>query len=193
MPDVDIDVANRNHALSDLRYVPAVEMRQRQRVRHPCSVYFQDIPVDPLDHMAVWDFRTATAKGYFDVDLIHNTIYDHVRDETHLVALLAREPPWERFDDPATVAKLAHIHDYYYIVQIIRPRNIIDVAICIALPRPGKRHLTYRPRAEIDREIWLPVVTDPGQKKKYYYKKSHAIAYAASIIVQLNLLIEHEQ
>ena len=63
------------------------------------------------------------------------------------------------------------------------PRSIEDLAICIALPRPGKAHLINKPRSEINREIWMK--TD-----NYYFKKSHAIAYASAIVVQLNLMIE---
>jgi len=185
VPDIDIDVANRNLALHALQHVPAVEMRQHQRIRHPCGVYFHDIAVDPVDHMAVWDYQTAASKGYFKVDLINNTIYRDVRDEQHLDTLLHREPRWQLFEDPTIVERLAHIHDYYDIVQIIHPQSITDVAICIALPRPGKRYLIHRPRNEIDRDIWLPT-------QKYYFKRAHAISYAASIIVQLNLLVEQD-
>lgn len=49
--------------------------------------------------------------------------------------------------------------------------------------RPGKAHLIKRPRFEIMRDIWIPTTA-------YHYKKSHAIAYAASIVIQLNLLVE---
>src|ERR1044071_9638191 len=130
--DIDIDVADRNAALDGLRHVPAVEVHQGMRHRHHCGGSFQDIPVDPLDGMAVWEHHDAEARGYTKLDIIHNTIYDEVRDEMHLVDLLTTEPRWELFADEAVVnteprwelfaveavvGKLAHIRDYFDVVQ----------------------------------------------------------------------------
>jgi hypothetical protein len=106
-----------------------------------------------------------------------------VRDENHLVELLTKEPPWDVLDDRDILGALAHVGDYYDIVQMIQPRSIEDLAVCIALPRPGKYHLIGRSRAEIDREIW-------NKTEKFYFKKSHAVAYSSAIVVQLNLMIE---
>jgi hypothetical protein len=182
MTDIDIDFAQRDKALDGLSYVFAVE-RGAARRRHPTGVYFQNIPIDPIDTMAVWDYEVAEQKGYFKLDLLHNTIYRDVRDESHLTALLATEPPWHRLADSAVVCKLAHIGRHNAIVQSITPTSVEDLAVCIALIRPGKAHLVGRPRHEIDRDIWLPT-------EKYYFKRSHALSYAATIVVQLNLLIE---
>jgi hypothetical protein len=44
-------------------------------------------------------------------------------------------------------------------------------------------HLIGRPRFEIMRDIWTPT-------EAYFYKRSHALAYAASIVIQINLLVE---
>jgi len=182
--DIDIDFADRDLALEGLQHVAAAEIRDTRRLRHLSGVYFHDIPVDPFDGLAVWDYQTATAKGYFKVDFLNNTVYRGVRDEAHLIKLLATEPPWNAFDEPDIVGNLVHIHGYFDIVQMIRPRSIMDLAICIALPRPGKRYLIGRSRAEIVLDIWKPT-------EKYYFKKSHAVSFGASIVVQLNLMIEH--
>jgi hypothetical protein len=183
MTDIDIDFADRELALQGLQHIAAVEIRNTQRMRHPCGVYFHDVPVDPLDGMAVWDHNTTAAKGYFKVDFLNNTVYRGVRDETHLIELLATQPPWDAFNEPTIVGNLVHIHNYFDIVQKIRPRSIVDLAVCIALPRPGKRHLIGRSRAEIDREIWRPT-------SEFYFKKPHAISFGALIVVQLNLMVE---
>lgn len=186
--DIDIDFADRSTALSEVLHIPAVEDRNGRRQVHQSGVYFHDIPCHPLDGMAAWDYETAENYGFFKIDFLNNTIYKGVRDEGHLVQLLTTEPPWAVFMDPDIVAGLAHIGKHFDIVQQIAPTSILDLAVCIALIRPGKKYLVGKTRAEIDREIWLPT-------KDYYYKKSHAISFAGSIIVQLNLLIEkaHEQ
>lgn len=182
--DIDIDFFDRTDALEGLQYVFAVELRGKERRRHPSGVYFHDIPIDPLDGLAVWEYQTSERKGYFKLDLLHNTIYQGVRDETHLVELLTREPPWEAFKDEKIVNKLAHVSGHFDVVQSIRPRSIDDLAVCIALTRPGKMHLIGKPRHEINRGIWTK--TDKG----YQFKKSHAIAYASAIVVQINLKAE---
>jgi hypothetical protein len=179
--DIDLDFAERKHAFVDLHCVPAVLRGERRP--HPNGVYFHDIPVDPIDNMAVWDYKDAARRGYFKFDFLTNSVYRGVRSEVHLVDLLTREPPWEKFEDDAIVGQLAHVADHFDVVQQIKPHSILDLAVCIALPRPGKTHLIGKPRSEIDRNIWIK--TD-----LYYYKKPHAIAFAASIVVQLNLLIE---
>lgn len=180
--DIDIDFADRHAALVDLPHVAAVEKAKRKR--HQSGVYFQDIPTDPLDHMAVWDYERAADAGFLKVDFLTNNVYRDVRDEEHLIELLVRDPPWEAFEVPEIVQTLIHIGNHWAVVNQIKPRSVVDLAICLALVRPGKRHLIGRTRTEIDQEIWQPC--DGG----YFFKKSHAIAYASAIVVQLNLLVE---
>lgn len=183
--DIDIDFPDRDVALVGLCYVPASEQHDDKRKRHPVGVYFQDVPVDPLDGMAVWDYDTCRTKGYFKLDFLVNRIYQDIRDEAHLIALLEREPPWHRLADPSFVEQLAHVAGHFDILQAIQPTSIGDLAVCIALIRPGKAALVKQPRHLIDAEIWQP--TD-----KYHFKKAHATSYAASIVVQMNHLVELE-
>ncbi len=183
MTDIDIDFADRDGLLALVRHVTATQVQDGRRTRHNSGVYFQNIPIDPLDRLAAWDYKTAADLGFFKIDFLVNSIYRAVRDEAHLKLLLTTAPPWEAFDDATIVGALAHIGEHFDIVRTIRPRNITDLAICIALVRPGKRYLVRKNRELIDREIWL-------KTEKYYFKKTHAIAYAASLVVQLNLLIE---
>lgn len=182
--DIDIDVADRDRALAGLRHTAACRIgADGTRERHASGVYFQAIPADPLDRLAAFDFRTAPELGFFKLDVLNNTIYQGIRDEAHLLELMHRPPPWELFDDPVIIGALAHIHGHADVVRTIRPRSVADLAVCLALIRPGKRHLMGRPRAEIDAAIWQP---EPG----YVFKRAHAIAYALAIVVQLNHLID---
>jgi hypothetical protein len=183
MTDIDIDFIDPTAALVGLQHVAAVMRQSDGRARHASGVYFQDIPTDPLDGMAVWDHKEAASVGFFKVDFLVNKIYLGVRDAAHLNFLLTIEPPWEVFNDRDIVANLAHIGMHFDIVHAVQPKSIEDLAVCLALIRPGKRHLINRSRDEIDGEIWMK--TD-----KFYFKKSHAISYATAIVVQLNLLVE---
>jgi hypothetical protein len=49
--------------------------------------------------------------------------------------------------------------------------------------RPAKRYLTYKNWNEILKEVW----TKPTDNS-YFFKKSHAVAYAQAIVVQMNLI-----
>jgi len=181
--DIDIDFADPAAALSQLDGISAVLIQPDGRAKHPSGVHFQDIPIDPLDGMAVWDHKEAATRGYFKIDFLANTLYRKVRDEAHLDALLNTPPPWHLLRDPKIVSQLHQLHNHYDIVAQFEPQSIEDLAICLAIIRPGKRYLQNRPRFEIDRDIWLPT-------EHNYYKRSHAIAYAVSLVVQLNLLVE---
>jgi len=181
--DIDIDMVDRDAALSIIKHVAAL---QKDGTRHKTSVYFQDIPQNPFTNCATLNTKKASELGYFKIDLLNNSIYRDVKNEEHLIKLLHTEIPWEIFQEKEIVEMLAHIHDYFNIVNIIKPKNITDLAVIIALIRPGKKHLINKSRTEIDKEIWK-IDSNNG----YSFKKSHAFAYAASIIVQLNLIIEN--
>lgn len=183
MADIDIDFPDREGALALLRHVPASMIDRGSRVKHKSGVYFQNMPVNPVDGLAAFDYQEAEEQGYFKIDFLPNSIYEGIRDEAHLDRLLNTEPMWELFLEADVVAHLNQVRDHIDILQVIKPKSIIDLAICIALIRPAKKYLLRCSRDKIDREIWTKADT-------YYYKKSHAVAFAASIVVQLNLMVE---
>jgi hypothetical protein len=187
MTDIDIDFADVEAALDGVRHVRAVQGDARQK--HNSGIYFHDIPIDPLDGMAVWDHKEAARRGYFKIDFLHNTIYDDIRDETHLQRLQDTEPPWEAFEDRYVVERLAQIGNWFHVVRMLKPQCLEDLAVCVAIIRKGKKHLIGRSRQEIDQQIWLPPPVSDDDPD-YVFKRSHALAYATSIVVQLNLMLE---
>ncbi len=183
--DIDIDLADRDYALEIIKHVPALQ--KDDVTRHATGVYFQNIPADPITGISTLGNKRAADLGYFKIDLLNNSIYKNVRDEDHLVHLAFTEPPWELFSDKNVVKQLQHIRNYFWIVDSIKPKSVEDLAVIIALIRPGKKHLVGQSREKIDAEIWLSV----GEENEgYSFKRSHAVCYAVSIVVQLNLLIE---
>jgi hypothetical protein len=183
--DIDIDLKDRNAALSVLPHIPATMSHQGKVTRHNTGVYFHNIPVDPLTDQASITYLKAEDMGYFKMDFINNTVYTDIRDSEHLETLLAMEPTWELLDDPDIVSMLVHIHSHFDIVNIIKPKSVEDLSVVLALIRPAKRHLLHKSRAEIDAEIW-----ERPSDGSYHYKKAHAVAYAVSIVVQLNAIVE---
>lgn len=184
--DIDMDFADRTTALAVLPHIPASMIgREGTHVRHNSGVYFQNIPVDPFTDLASIPYEDAEDLGYFKLDFLNNSIYAHVRDGAHLEELLQQEPAWDLLEDPEFVQMLAHIHNHYDVVNTIKPQNITDLAICLALIRPAKKHLLNKSRAEIDKEIWVQPVD-----AAYWFKHAHAVSYAMSIAVQMNLIVE---
>lgn len=183
-PDIDIDFADRNLAMAALFTVPAMIERDGRRQAHPSGVYFQNAPVDPFTRLCALDYKIAENHGYFKIDLLNQSVYQQVRDEEHLVELLNSEPLWELLDEHALVEQLPHVHNHYNTVQTIGPKSIEDLAVVLALVRPGKKHLIGQPRSVIDAEIW-----EKGADG-YVFKKAHAVAYAALVVVAMNLLCE---
>lgn len=183
--DIDIDFCDRTAALMGLPHVDASMVdRHGEIVKHPSSVYFQDVPIDPITGFASIPYDAVGNLGYYKVDFLNNSIYEGVRDEGHLIELMDREPPWEFLLDRSIVEQLAHVHGHFGIVHHIKPKSIDDLAMVLALIRPGKEHLRFRPKEVVEADIWTPV------EGKAWFKRPHAIAYATSIVVQLNLMIE---
>lgn len=183
--DVDIDFKDRLKALAVLPHVPALMLNNGKEMRHNTGIYFHDIPVNPLTDLASIPYDQAEELGYFKIDFINNSVYEGVRDAEHLDRLVSQEPEWSLLEDQGVVELFAHIHDHFNIVKAIKPQSIEDLAIVLAIIRPGKRHLMNSPMDQIRREVWVP-----PQDGTYHFKKSHATAYALSIVVQMNLLVE---
>lgn len=184
--DVDIDMANREDFLRLVCHVPAsVKAQDGTYTKHNTGVYFQNIPQFPIEQISAIDYKTAQADGWFKVDFLNNSVYKNIKDEAHLDSLLSKEPMWELLHYEEIVQQLFHINNHYDLVQQYQPKSVTQLAMLLALIRPGKRHLVGKNWEEISHEIW----TKPADGS-YYFKHSHAISYAMVIVVQLNLLCE---
>jgi len=181
--DVDIDMADRDKLLELIEHTPASIKRGVDYDKHNTGVYLQPIPMFPLEGFSTIDHKDAEATGYFKLDVLNNHIYSGVKSEKHLDELLATDPMWELFEHKEIVEQLFHINKHYEIVKQHLPKSIEDLAIILALIRPGKRHLVGNSWDIISKEVW-------EQTDGYYFKRSHAIGYATAIVVQLNLIIE---
>lgn len=184
--DIDIDFPDREAALAGLDAIPAMQIANGQPIRHVSGVYLQDVPVNPLTGLSALDHTTAEERGYFKIDFLANHLYDGIASNDEVDELLAREPDWDMLEFEHIVSQMAHIHGHFDVVQAIRPRSIEDLAVVLALIRPGRRHLLGQPREVIDTEIWQPGVDG------YVFKRSHAVAFAASLAVQLNRVVDAE-
>lgn len=183
MPDVDIDFVNREHALKLFKHVPATIIKDEEVEKHKTGVYFQEVPVDPINNCCSFDYKHAEQRGYFKIDLLNVNLYEGIESEKQLVELMVEEPDWDMLKDKAIVDQLFHINGHFDIVSKLEPKNIEQLAAVLAIIRPAKRTLMYKYWTEILREVWVRPKDD-----SYFFKKSHAVAYAQAIVVQMNLI-----
>jgi hypothetical protein len=183
--DVDIDMANRDDILKLVNHTPASIKKEGEFTKHNTGVYFQNIPSSPLEGYSTVDHKDAEQQGWFKVDFLNNTIYKNVRDEQHLNELLNTEPLWNLLEHQEVVEQLYHINNYANVLKQYKPISIEQLAMILAIIRPGKKHLMGKTFSEIEKTVW-----DKPTGDEYYFKKAHAIAFATAIVVQLNLICE---
>lgn len=185
MPDIDIDFLDRTQILSVLEHRVAMRRNNSQVLKHNTGIYFQDIPCDPFSNLSTIEYDSADDRGYFKIDLLNVSMYDGVRDEDHLSHLLHTQPLWDLLEHEEVVTQLFHINGHFSLVQKLKPTSIEQLAAVLAIIRPAKRYLADSDWNTIMKEVWVRPEGD-----LYFFKKSHAIAYAAAIVVQLNLICE---
>lgn len=184
--DIDIDFPDRQRALDLIQHVPASILRDGELVRHNTGVYVTDVPVDPDTGQCALDYQIAEARGYVKLDLLNVSLYTQIKNEEHLTHMM-QEPLWELLQEEQFVAQLIHIGSHYStLTKMPEPVDSIPrLAMFLAVIRPAKRHLIGRPWQEVAKTIWARPTDN-----SYYFKKSHAVAYAHLVAVNMNLICE---
>jgi hypothetical protein len=183
--DIDIDFGDRTRALELLEHTPASINRDGQWVQHNTGVYVTDIPMDPFTGRASIDYEAAEDRGYMKLDFLNVSLYTQIKSEEHLQELITQEPEWDKLYDQDFCSKLIHIGNHYEtLIKMPEAVNSIPrMAMLLAVIRPAKRHLIGLPWAEVAKTVW-----DKPQDDGYFFKKSHSLAYAHLVVVNMNLL-----
>ena len=182
MPDIDIDFADRDIILSHIEHRVA---KLNSGKKHNTGVYATEIPHNPVDNLSTIEHKTAEERGYFKLDFLNVSIYKDVRDEAHLQELMEKEPIWQLLEHKDFVDKVFHLSGHDSLLQQLKPTSVQQLAATLAIIRPAKRHLANESWETILKEVW----TRPTNGD-YFFKKAHAVAYAMSVIVHMNLLCE---
>ena len=185
MPDIDIDFADRDLALSRIKHIRASRLDRNDTVPHNTGIYLQSIPVNPITNLSTIDYKTAEDRGYFKLDFLNVSIYKDVRDEAHLKTLMETEPLWDLLEQDDFSSLLFHVNGHGSILRQMKPKSILQLAAVLAMIRPAKRHLIGETWTTVMETIW----TKPTDGE-YYFKKAHAVAYAMAVAVQMNLICE---
>jgi DNA polymerase III alpha subunit len=185
MPDIDIDFLDREQALGLFKHIRASREEDSKLVKHNTGVYFHEVPVDAVSGLSAVPYNEAEDRGYFKIDFLNVGIYKGVRDEAHLIQLMKTEPLWDLLEQDEFTQNLFHVNGHGSILRQTKPKSIDQLAAVIAMIRPAKRYLIGKEWTTIMTEIWTKPEND-----EYFFKKSHAIAYATAIVVQMNLICE---
>lgn len=185
LPDVDIDFADREQVLKLLPHIPATQKSNQATQKHKTGVYFHPVPVNPFTGWCNIDYKEAEALGFFKVDLLNVSLYNGIQSKEHLDRLANQEPLWDLLLQDDFVNLLFHLNGHGDILRKTQPTSVEQLSAVLAMIRPAKRYLIGKPWTTIMKEVW----TKP-ESGDYFFKKSHATAYAVAIVAQMNLICE---
>ena len=185
MPDIDIDFIDRDSALKLFKHVGASRVENDRLVKHNTGVYLHQVPVNALTGLCSVPYDTAEQREYFKIDFLNVGLYNGIKDEDHLVHLMNQEPLWDLLLQDDFTSLLFHVNGHGSILKEMQPKSIEQLAAVLAIIRPAKRYLIGKDWTTVMMEVWTKPDTDD-----YYFKKSHATAYAVAIVVQMNLICE---
>ena len=184
--DIDLDLKTDFDPLEIFEAIRASMVKNNDLVKHNVGVYFQSIPIDKLTGLAAIPYKQAEEEGYFKIDFLHLSLLDVFETKEEIRELLKLEPDWSLLKQSDVVSKLFQIGKQYNLVSNLAPKSVQELADCIALMRPGKRHLVdayLKDKTLIRDELYRKPDDD-----KYYFKRGHAISYALNIVLQLHLI-----
>ena len=185
MPDIDIDFTDRDSALKLFKHVGASRVENNRLVKHNTGVYLHDVPVNALTGLCAVPYDIAEQREYFKIDFLNVGLYNGIKNEDHLVHLMNQEPLWDLLLQDDFTSLLFHVNGHGSILKEMQPKSIEQLAAVLGIIRPAKRHLIGKDWITVMSEVWTKPETDD-----YYFKKSHATAYAVAIVVQMNLICE---
>jgi len=182
--DIDIDV--KSTTKKENYGIPASIYNEDQEkfLPHPSGIYLNKVPLDRMTGRCALRYDDSSCEEFLKVDLLNNSVYDGFKTKEEVIEAATNDVDWKLFQQESIVKNLPHIGKHFDIVEKLEPRSIEDLADILALIRPGKIDLLneYQQDKEKTRRKLYKRPLNGGM----YFKKSHAIAYAVSIIVALH-------
>ena len=182
--DIDLDFANRSEILNLFDHTPAI---LEDGTKHLTGVYVSAIPQNPITGLASIDYKKAEELGYFKIDFLNQSLYKLIKSPEHLENLLAKETNWSKLKDKNFVKRLIHLGNYADLISCLpEPIDSIEkLAMCLAIIRPGKKHLQGLPWNIVEKTVW-----DKDDSQGFIFKRPHAISYSLLLVLNMNLLEE---
>lgn len=183
--DIDIDVKKKSDITDSFYCVEAIQdLGELSNTTHQSGVYFQDIPIDPITGNAAIPYKEAEELGYQKIDFLNNHAYNNISSRVEMEELINKPVDWGMLSNEEVVNELYHLNKNFNLLQRKSPKSIKELALFLAVIRPGKKHLFDMSWDEMESNgIW-----DIYQSEGYCIKKAHAFAYAHLIVMQMNKL-----
>lgn len=184
--DIDLDFGSRNDILSHIDYTPAIIS---QNNKHNSGIYVTAVPQNPITGYASIDYKKAEELGYFKLDILNQSVYKLVKSPEHLEELLCKKVNWSKLLDKEFISGLVHIGNYGDLIKRLPEpiTNIEQLAMFLAIIRPGKKHLQGLPWNIVSKTVW-----DQKIDEGYVFKKSHALSYALLCTLHMALIEEKQ-
>lgn len=182
--DIDIDVLSTFKPEKYFNITKASIVENEELKQHLVGVYFQNIPKDCITKLAAIPYKEAEKEGYTKIDMLHLNLLNHFKSKEEMIELMEREPNWKLLETKEFVEKLFHISNQFETVFKIKPKSVIELADVLCLIRPNKRILIdkyIKNKNIIRKELYI-------KRENSDLRKSHAVAYALLIVLQMNLL-----
>lgn len=189
MPDIDLDFPT-NFQPSDIfpTSVTASMVKNHTLTKHPCGVYFQTMPVDSVTNLAAIPYDKAEEYGFYKIDFLHLSLLDKLSSKQEIRDLIKTEPDWSLLWNPDHTHKLFQLHKHFEVLNKVRPTCVVELADCIALIRPTKRHLMDEYCA--NKYATRPKLYRLTGEDKAAFRRSHSLAYALTVVIQLHLIAQ---
>lgn len=184
--DIDIDTPTTFHpkkVFGDNVTLASMVLNDKL-TKHPCGVYFQHIPVDPITALSAIPHEHAENEGFFKIDFLHLQTLNLFESKKEIRELLKIDPDWEMLTDYEVVKKLFQMSKQYEVLCAIKPKNVEELADAVAIIRTNKIKLLdkyIKNKRSIRKELYT-------KREDKDLRKSHAIPYALIIVLQLHLI-----
>lgn len=185
LPDIDIDFKTSFNPTNFFPWVRATIVKDDMLQPHPCGYHPQNISKDIVTGLSAIPYKDAETLGYSKIDFLHLNIYNNFKSREEIETLLEKEPDWGLLLIPDEQKKLFQLANHGDILTELKPRSIEELADVLALIRPGKRQYVklYKSQKLATQKVLYSKDTDG-----FSFKKSHSIAYAHVIVLQLHLI-----
>ena len=183
--DIDIDLRTDFSPKKLFPWTRASIVKDDELRPHPCGYYPQTVPIDPVTGLCSIPYKEAEQEGFTKIDFLHLGLLDNIESRQEIDAMLAEEPDWGLLQMSNVHSKLFQLAKHGELLKIIKPTCIEELADVLALIRPGKKQyikLYKTNRESVRKVLWTP------DENGYHFKKSHGIAYAMNIVLQLHLI-----
>lgn len=181
--DIDIDVKP-GSKIELLNSVRASIINNSELKPHIVGYYFQNIPIDVKTGISAIPYKEAQKLGYFKIDILNLSLLSYFESNEEIDLVLSLDIDWSILKNEYVVEKLFHIKNHFDIVNKCSPKSLEDLADILALIRPNKKILIdkYIKNKEEVRKVLY------NKQDESDLRKSHALAYAMNIVLQMNLI-----